>query len=84
MEAIQFIQVTPDELTQKIAEALKAIFSPKEEDVLISLDEAAALIGVGQSTIQRWRKDGKITAYGAEGTVRYKKLEVLNVFKPLK
>lgn len=85
MGTIQLIQVSPVELTAMIAEAVKMILpSPKDEDVLMNSEQVAEYLDIDVSTLQRWKKAGKITAYAIEGIVRYKKSEILQLLKPLK
>ena len=87
MEAIQLIQVSPAELTAMIVEGVKMILSTtKEEEVLLTPEEAWNYLTISQSTLNRWRKDKKITGYSIEGTavVVYKKSELLKLLKPLK
>ena len=85
MEAIQLIQVTPSELTEMIVNAVKTLLPvQKDDDVLLTPDQVSDMLNVELSTLQRWRKAGKITAYGAVGIVRYKKAEILHLLKPLK
>ena len=84
MGTIQLIQVTPEELTQKIIDAVKILFSPKDEDTYLTAEQASGLLQIDKRTLQRWQKAKKITAYAAEGIVRYKKSEIEKLLKPLK
>ena len=36
---------------------------PEPDDVLLNTEDAAKLMGVTPSTIQRWVREGRITAY---------------------
>jgi len=47
---------------------------------LISLSEAERLSGFSRKTLYRWIKDGEITAYGRQGTLR---LSLSDVFRPV-
>lgn len=52
------------------------------DDDLLTAEEAGKLVGVSKSTIYNRRTDGTLTAYKLKGAVRYKKSEVLQLFKP--
>lgn len=76
--SIQFIQVTPEHLTDMIAKGVLAIMNPsKEQEELLTQAEVAAFYRVSKPTIIKWQKDGKIKAYAIDSERRYKKSELL-------
>ena len=90
MEAIQFIQTTPDELETKILkgvqsqiEDLKKHFQPKEPTTYLTRHEVATLLSVDISSIHNYTKRGVLKSYGIQGRVYYKRSEVEASLKPL-
>jgi excisionase family DNA binding protein len=78
-KAIQFIQVSPEEFQNEIiAELLKALSKPKDEEVLLTQTEACAFYRVSKPTIIKWQKEGKIKVYAIDNERRYKKSELLD------
>ena len=90
MQAVQFIQTTPQELEDSILQGLKsqisllkAEFQPKEPTEYLTRNELAELLKVDLSTIHNWTKKGKIKAYGIGNRVYYKRQEINQSIKPL-
>lgn len=84
MEAIQFINTTPEELNQLLIAAIQGLLKPKEDEVLLTQKEVAAFYKVSVQTIIKWQADGKIKVYGIANERRYKKSELLNNLIQLK
>ncbi|SDE48431.1 helix-turn-helix domain-containing protein [Riemerella columbipharyngis] len=84
MEAIQFIGTHPDALVQEIKEAiipeleqrLSKQFQPKEPTQYLTRKEVCELLDINLSTLHRWMKKGKITAYGLGNRVYFKRKEI--------
>jgi excisionase family DNA binding protein len=88
MGTIQFLGTTPEALAEQIAKSvtteiskqLKSINTEQHLSEYLSPDEAAKLLGVTKSTIWRYKKRGKLTAYNFENKVYYKQSEIINGF----
>ncbi|GIM61382.1 hypothetical protein CAPN008_14320 [Capnocytophaga canis] len=83
MEAIQFIQITPQELKEQFSEILKkeinelkTHFQPKEPTEYLSRREVANLLGVNLTTLNNWTRAGILKAYAMGGRTYYKRHEV--------
>ena len=83
MEKIQFIQTTPEQVTEVILqgfrneiEKLKKDFQPKEPTEYLTRNEVKELLKCDLSTIHNWNKKGKLKAYGIGNRVFYKRSEV--------
>lgn len=83
MQAVQFIQITPQEFQESILNGvkdeislLKAEFQPKEPTEYLTRNEVAQLLKVDLSTVHNWTKKGKIKAYGLGNRVYYKRHEL--------
>lgn len=91
METIQFVQVTPEQLQEKILEGIKELarkhknyFQPKQLDEYLTRQETADFFKVDLSTLWHWKQKGFLVPYGAEGIVRYKRSEVEQAMVKLK
>lgn len=84
MEAIQFINITPTELSHIIKNEVIEFIKPKEEEELLTQKEVADFYKVSVQTIIKWQKDGKIKAYAIANERRYKKSELLDNLKLVK
>jgi len=79
MQAIQFIQINPQDFKEEIINGfLKAIGKPKDEEILLTQQEVADFYKVSKATIIKWQKSGKINAYSIDNERRYKKSELLS------
>lgn len=86
---IQFIQITPDELTEMIMagvraelEKLKTDFQQKEPTEYMTRNDVRDFLNVDLSTVHNLTKRGKLKAYGLGGRVYYKRVEVEAAIKP--
>lgn len=91
MSAVQFIQVTPEQLQNAIVNGvknqlddLKQHFQPKEPTEYLTRRETADLLKVDLSTIYNYTKQSKLKAYGIGNRVYYKRKEVENAIVELK
>ena len=76
---IQFIQVTPEHLTDMITKGVLAIMNPpKEQEELLTQTEVAAFYKVSKPTIIKWQREGRIRVYSIDSERRYKKSELLD------
>lgn len=80
---IVFDVLTKDELKGIISNSIQEVInknSVKEikEEELLSREETSSLLKINLSTLWRWTKDGKLSAYGIGNRVFYKKDEILN------
>ena len=89
MEAIQFIQTSPDQLQKGITDAVRVemqriadtIQPPTEQ--LLTPKQAGELLDVDVSTLWHWRKKLKIKAYGLGNRIYYKRSELMEALTPL-
>jgi len=87
---IQLIQITPDELENRIFDRvnaeflnLKKEFQPKEPTEFLTRNEVKDLLKIDLSTVYNWTKRGKLRAYGIGNRVYYKRSEVEAAIQPL-
>jgi len=91
MEAIQFIQTTPEQLSEQIINNVKNLLLdfkklsvvPDHED-LMTRTEVCEFLQIDSSTLWAWTKKGKVKAYGIANRRYYKKKEILESLVPLK
>lgn len=83
MSTYQFTTLEPEILSEAIAAAVKkqlqdwtAEIVAKPIDELMSREEAAEYLRVSISTINNWRRSGKLVAYGLGNRVFFKRSEV--------
>lgn len=84
MEAIQFINISPEDLSRMIVESVQQLMQPKDDEVLLTQTEVAEFYRVSVQTIIKWQASGKIKAYGIANERRYKKSELLGNLIQLK
>lgn len=91
METIQFIQTSPEQVTDVILqgfkseiEKLKKDFQPKEPTEYLTRNELKDLLKCDLSTIHNWTVKGKLKAYGIGNRVYYKRDEVEKAIISLK
>ena len=83
MKQIQFIQVTPEQLSEAIIDGvktqfdnLKTHFVPKEPTEYLTRKEVSDLFKVDISTIHNWTVKGILKAYSIGRRVYYKRNEI--------
>tara|TARA_R100000935_G_scaffold21876_4_gene40475 strand:- start:22469 stop:22750 length:282 start_codon:yes stop_codon:yes gene_type:complete len=92
MEAVQFIQSTPQQLSELINEGVKNqllelqknLNSQKANDDLLTRDETCKFLSIDSSTLWAWTNKGKVKAYGLGNRRYYKRSELLECLTPLK
>ena len=89
-KTIQLIQITPEELQNKIIEGVKAEidslkkeFQPKEPTEYLTRNQVRDLLQINLSTVHNLTKRGKLKAWAIGGRVYYKRNEVESAIKPL-
>ena len=87
---IQFIQVSPDQLEDRIYnrlksefDTLKAEFQPKQPTEYLTRNQVKEMFDVDLSTVHNWTKRGKIKAYGIGNRIYYKRTEIDQAILPL-
>ena len=87
---IQLIQLTPEQLEDRIYsrlksefDSLKSDFQPKEPTQFLTRNEVRDLLQVNLSTVHNLTKRGNLKAYGIGGRVYYKRNEVEAAIVPL-
>lgn len=90
MSAIQFIQVTPEELQTKIAESVKSHldeflkhFTPKLPNEYLTRHEVAKMFNVDISTVHNWCKSGKLKPLGLGARVYFLRSDIEGSLIPL-
>jgi len=90
MQAVQFIQTTPDELQQQINEGVKAQleaflkeFKPKQPNEYLTRKEVAKLFKVDISTIHNWCKSKKLKPLGIGSRVYFLRSDIEKSLQPL-
>lgn len=89
--SIQFIQTTPQELSQIISDAIKDQLKSLEDellkknanDQLLTRKETCEFLQINPTTLWHWTNKKKVKAYGIAGRVYYKRFELLASLKLL-
>jgi len=92
MNTIQITQLTPEQLDQRIANALrteleefkKELNSPPQREEYLSRKEVGGLFGVPMSTLHNWCKKGRLQPYGIGNRVYFLRSDIEKALKPLK
>ena len=87
---IQFIQVSPEELENRICnrfkveiDNLKSEFQLMQPTEYVTRTYVKEWLAVDMSTIHNWTKSGKLKAYGIGNRIYYKRTEVEQALIPL-
>ena len=91
METVQFIQTTPqqltDQITTQITEQLKQLkkelLNKDLDDELMTRKESCKLLQIDSSTLWHWTNKGRVKAYGIANRRYYKRSELMKSLKPL-
>lgn len=90
MEAIQFIQYSPEQLQNEIKAGLKVQledflkhYKPKEPNEYLTRQEVATMFNVDLSTIHNWCKSKKLNPLGLGARVYFLRSEIEQSLKPL-
>lgn len=88
--AIQFIQVSPEQLQSEITKGVKSHldeflkhFKPKQPNDYLTRQEVAQMFGVDLSTVANWQKNGKLKPYGLGGRVYFLRSDIEASLTPL-
>lgn len=90
MQAVQFIQTTPEELKSEIAAEIKKQldeflknYKPKQPNEYLTRAEVAEMFKVDLSTIHNWSKSKKINPLGLGNRVYFLRSEIDASLKPI-
>ena len=90
MEAIQLIQITPEQLQTEILKGvkiqiddLKKHFQPKQPNEYLSRSAVAEMLGVDLSTLYNWNKKKILNPLSISGRIFYLRSEVEASIKPI-
>jgi hypothetical protein len=91
MKTIQFLQTTPEQLSEQIFNNVKGLLidfkkslSTSDPDELITRTQACEFLQIDSSTLWAWTNKGKVKAYGIGNRRYYKKKEILDSLSPVK
>lgn len=93
MAQLQFIQTTPQELSELITEGVKIqiqelkkeLLAKDANEELMTREEACEFLKIDPSTLWAWTNRGKVIAYGISGNRRYyKRSELIEALTPIK
>ena len=90
MSTFQFTTLEPEQLQSTVSAAVKFQIQEflknqamPQEDELLTREEAAKFLKVNISTINNWRKSGKLKSYGIGNRVYFWRSEIEKSLKPL-
>jgi predicted DNA-binding transcriptional regulator AlpA len=90
MSAIQFIQITPEQLQTEILrgvksqlDELKKHFEPKQPNEYLSRSEVSKMLGVDLSTLHNWNKKKILNPVCIGARVFYLRSEIDASIKPI-
>ena len=90
MEAIQLIQLTPQQLQNIVSEGvkvqledLKKHFQPIQPKEYLTRQNVAEMFSVNLSTLHNWNRTGKLKPLGISGRVYYLRSQVEEALIPL-
>lgn len=90
-QAIQFLQTTPEQLSEQIFNNVKSLLldfkkslSIPDPNELMSRSQVCDYLQIDSSTLWTWTNKGKVKAYGIGNRRYYKKNELLQSLVPLK
>ena len=88
--AIQFIQVSPEQLQSEITQGVKAHldeflknFKPQRQEDYLTRQEVASMFKVDISTIANWQKNGKLKPYALSGRIYFLRSEIEQALIPI-
>ena len=92
MNAIQFLQTTPEQLAELIQNGIKNelqtfrndLLSKDSNEDLLTRDQTCKLLQIDSSTLWHWTNKGKVTAYGIGSRRYYKRSELMDSLIKLK
>jgi len=92
MNTIQFIQTTPQQLSELINKGVKdqlehlkkELINQEAKDELLTRVETCEFLKIDSSTLWHWTNKGKVKAYGIANRRYYKRSELLEGLNLLK
>ncbi len=78
------LSLMEERVKESLKDLLKSFVRQKENDDLLSREEAYKFLKIDSSTLWAWTKKGKVKAYGIGNKRYYKRNELLQCIKPLK
>lgn len=87
-KTIQFLQTTPDELSELIGKEISKHILQLESKIpqpeqLLTREQTAKLLSIDLSTLWSWTKAGKLKSYGIGSRVFYKRSQIEDALIPL-
>ena len=89
--ALQFIQTTPEALTELIKEGVKNLLEDfktnlamQNNDELLTREQACDFLQINATTLYHWSNKGRVKAYAIVNRRYYKKSELLEALTPVK
>lgn len=90
-KTLQFIQTTPQELSELIKDEIKTLIedlksnlSIQNQDELLSREQTCKFFQIDSSTLWHWTNKGRVKAYAICGRRFYKKSELLDALTLVK
>lgn len=87
---IQFIQTTPEELQDNIADSVSnqlskflEVYKPKQPNDYLTRNEVADLLSIDLSTVHNWCKNGKLKPLGIGNRVYFIRQVLEESLKPI-
>jgi|ERR1017187_3992497 excisionase family DNA binding protein len=80
----RIIDLTSSQLQELISDAVKKELAnsqptqPREDDELLTVEEAAAFLKISKVSLHKWKKSGKVKYHRIGSRIRFKKSELLN------
>ena len=78
MQSSTLIQISPEDLTKMIVEAIGTVKSDPPAETLLSKKEVCGLLGITLNTLDKFTKNGTIPAFGIGSRILFKKSDVLS------
>ena len=79
MQSSTLIQISPEDLTKMIVEAIGTFKGdPEPAETLLSKKEVCELLGITLNTLDKFTKNGTIPAFGIGSRILFKKSDVLS------
>ncbi len=73
----QLIDVINQAVQDQFEELKREIHEVRDQEELLTRDEAASLLKINSSTLWHWTKKGKLPSYGIRNKVYYKRSETM-------
>lgn len=92
MKTIQLIEITPEELSKMISDAVKIQLQDFKKDFttqtanddLMSREQVLSFLQIDPSTLWHWQNKGKVIVYKFANKCYYKRSELMQTIAPLK